>query len=105
MSRRRALLAASQDSNELEFPITLVEGDNGQLGIDLYNYLIAVLPENTSVLCPSDEYGIGEIIIQGFGNASFLRVAGSAKNIIISSPMMVEEGMAFTLKSNGNYGV
>lgn len=26
--------------SSLTFPITLVEGDNGQLGIDLFNYLI-----------------------------------------------------------------
>lgn len=32
--------------SNLTFPVTLVEGDNGQLGIDLYNYII-------------DKYGIG----------------------------------------------
>lgn len=43
MDRRRSLLAASMQSgggNGLEFPITLVEGDNGQVGVDLYNYIM-----------------------------------------------------------------
>jgi hypothetical protein len=91
--------------SSLTFPVTIVGGDNGELGIDLYNYLIAVLPENTMVSCPSDEYGIGEIIIQGFGNATHLRVLGTLKNILISNQIIEEEGMTFTLKSNGNYGV
>lgn len=40
--RRRALLAASAASggSNLTFPVTLVEGDNGQVGIDLYNFLM-----------------------------------------------------------------
>lgn len=42
MDRRRALLAAihTGGGNGLEFPITLVEGDNGQVGVDLYNYIM-----------------------------------------------------------------
>ena len=46
MERRRLQLANSHDSGggtSLEFPIYLVEGDNGQVGVDLYNYVI----ENT----------------------------------------------------------
>lgn len=41
MSRRRALLAASMQSGEeggLTFPVYLITGYNGQLGIDVYNY-------------------------------------------------------------------
>jgi hypothetical protein len=40
--RRRMLLAASQmvGGDGLEFPITLVEGGNGQVGVDLYNYIM-----------------------------------------------------------------
>lgn len=40
--RRRALLAASMQSgggSGIEFPITLVEGDNGELGIKFYKYV------------------------------------------------------------------
>ena len=43
MSRRRTLLAASRgvgNQSGLNFPITLVEGDNGQLGIDVFNYYL-----------------------------------------------------------------
>ena len=41
MNRRRALLAASMPSGGgVTFPITLAEGDNGQVGIDLYNYFM-----------------------------------------------------------------
>ena len=32
----------------LTFPVTLVEGDNGQVGIDLYNYLSTAYPDNNS---------------------------------------------------------
>jgi hypothetical protein len=39
--RRRLLLANSHSGGgtSLEFPIYLVEGDNGQVGIDLFNYI------------------------------------------------------------------
>ena len=37
---------ASSD-NILTFPITLVEGDNGQMGIDLWNYIL----ENATDMC------------------------------------------------------
>lgn len=52
MSRHRALLAASQmgggGGNELTFPVTLVEGDNGELGTKVYEW------------CKSKNLGAGE---------------------------------------------
>lgn len=42
MERRRLQLANSHDGGgdtPLEFPIYLVEGDNGQVGVDLCNYI------------------------------------------------------------------
>lgn len=94
--------------NEIEFPVTLVAGDNGELGVDLYNYLIAVMPENTTVSCPNNEYGIGAIIIQGWGNAEHLtmRRMGEAgeKRIFITNSKMEEEGNTPTLQSNGFFG-
>lgn len=41
MDRRRALMAASMQGGGggLTFPITLVEGDNGELGIKFYKYV------------------------------------------------------------------
>ena len=35
-----------ESGSGLEFPITLVEGDNGQLGIDVYNYILEKYSEN-----------------------------------------------------------
>jgi hypothetical protein len=41
MERRRLQLANSHDGGgDSLFPITLVQGDNGQKGIDLYNYVV-----------------------------------------------------------------
>ena len=42
MERRRLQLANSHSGGgtSLEFPIYLVEGDNGQVGVDLYNYVV-----------------------------------------------------------------
>ena len=40
MIRRRALLAASAIVNIGGLNVTLYAGDNGQLGIDVYNYLV-----------------------------------------------------------------
>lgn len=47
--RRRALLAASQSNGlgELLFPITLVQGDNGKLGIDVFNYYLPKAQEDS----------------------------------------------------------
>lgn len=64
--RRRALLAAASQTgggNGLEFPITLVEGDNGQVGVDLFNYL-------------SEKYSIGvdfteELYFRGTSYSAF----------------------------------
>lgn len=41
MTRRNLLLATTTPppTTELQFPVYLVEGDNGQLGTDVYNYL------------------------------------------------------------------
>lgn len=62
MERRRLQLANSHDSGgDSLFPITLVQGDNGQKGIDLYNYVVEnatydgtrleyILKENESVV-------------------------------------------------------
>jgi hypothetical protein len=39
--------------------------DNGDIGIQLYNYLISILPEDTIITLPTTEYKIGDIIING----------------------------------------
>lgn len=58
MSRRRALLAASRgvgNQSGLNFPITLVEGDNGQLGIDVFNYYLPKAQEADFSFAIEDE--------------------------------------------------
>lgn len=44
-----AILDDGEDSgggSNLTFPVTLIEGDNGQLGIDVYNYILEKYSEN-----------------------------------------------------------
>lgn len=38
MSRRRALLASTQSQNGGGFPVYLTTGNNGELGISVFNY-------------------------------------------------------------------
>lgn len=57
--RRRALLAASGASGNqsgLNFPITLVEGDNGQLGIDVFNYYLPKVQESFGIVIEEELY-------------------------------------------------
>ena len=69
MSRRRALCAASValgNQSGLNFPITLVEGDNGQLGIDVFNYYLPKVQEG--------DFGIGieeELYFKGVSYSNF----------------------------------
>lgn len=68
MSRRNLLLASTLNSGgaeEPEWPVYLTIGDNGDVGTQLYNYLISILPEDTSIILPTTEYKIGDIIING----------------------------------------
>lgn len=45
MDRRRSLMGVSESSGNIIFPATLVEGNNGQIGIDVYNYLYTNYPD------------------------------------------------------------
>ena len=74
---RRNLLASTLSSGgvqEPEWPVYLTLGDNGDVGIQLYNYLISILPESMQIFLPTTEYKIGDIIINGYGTVSGLRV-------------------------------
>lgn len=60
--RRRLLLANSHAESgggegdfPLEFPINLVEGDNGQIGADLYNYIYERKDSNGEYLFADNE--------------------------------------------------
>lgn len=40
MERRRVILANGHSESDSLFPITLVVGDNGQVGVDLFEYIV-----------------------------------------------------------------
>lgn len=46
------------DNNTLQFPVYLVEGDNGQLGIDVFNYITNLMFEDgtTCILVLGEVY-------------------------------------------------
>lgn len=64
--RRRALLAASAASggNSL-FPINLIEGDNGQVGVSLYNFILSLVPDNQEFWQVNYDFKEGEVSIEG----------------------------------------
>ena len=100
MSRRNLLLASTLSSGgvqEPEWPVYLTLGDNGDVGIQLYNYLISILPENMHIILPTTEYKIGDIIMNGYGTISALIVNGFNKNIIMFNETLDNEGVTPTL--------
>lgn len=107
MTRRNLLLASTLSSGggvqEPEWPVYLTLGDNGDVGIQLYNYLISILPEDTSIILPTTEYKIGDIIINGLGAVNICRVVGTAKFILMWNENLMEEGWNPTLNSNGYF--
>lgn len=46
MSRRRSLIMGVVDSGSSFFSVTLIEGDNGETGISVYQYILAKGTEN-----------------------------------------------------------
>jgi hypothetical protein len=62
--RRRALLAASGGNNSL-FPINLIEGDNGEVGVSLYNFILSLAPENQELWGVNYYFKDGEVTIEG----------------------------------------
>lgn len=63
MERRRLQLANSHSGGgDSLFPITLVQGDNGQKGIDLYEYYMSQVPEYNSITVLIED---GQIIVNG----------------------------------------
>ena len=99
MNRRRALMAAihTGGGNGLEFPITLVEGDNGQVGVDLFNYL-------------SEKYSVGvnfteELYFKGTSYSIFdgriTQIIGSEPNYLTLLPQNHLMAANIHLYSNG----
>lgn len=64
MERRRLLLAASAVSRGPSlFPINLIEGDNGQVGVLLYNFVLSLVPENQQIWNVYHNFEDGEVTI------------------------------------------
>lgn len=105
MSRRNLLLATTLSSGggvqEPEWPVYLTIGDNGDVGTQLYNYLISILPEDATITLPTTEYKIGDIIVNGYGTATMCRVLGIAKVITIMNDNLMEDGCTPSLYSTG----
>lgn len=108
MSRRNLLLASTLSSGgvqEPEWPIYLtIYQNNGETGIQLYNYLISILPEDTTITLPTTEYKIGDIIINGYGTVTSCRVLGYTKVIVLMNDYMFEDGASPVLNSGGYFG-
>lgn len=106
MTRRNLLLASTLSSGggaqEPEWPVYLtLAQDNGETGIKLYNYLMSILPGDTSIALPTTEYKIGDIIINGWGAVIMCRVLGTAKVIMMWNEDLIELGGTPSLHSNG----
>lgn len=106
--RRRALLAASAagGGNNSLFPINLIEGDNGQVGVSLYNFILSLAPENqTAVWSEYYNFKDGEVTIKG---EHCLRAFASSMEIAfynrveLLTPTYNSEGMScYFLYSDG----
>ena len=101
---RRNLLASTLSSGveEPEWPVYLtLYQNNGETGIKLYNYLISILPEDITIILPTTEYKIGDIIINGWGAVTDCRVSGYSKTITMRNQNLSSEEMTPSLNSNG----
>lgn len=104
--RRRALLAASAASGGPSlFPINLIEGDNGQVGVSLYNFILSLAPENQESWLVSHNFEDGEVTIAG---ERCLRAFADSweinrgKRIHLLTPTYNQEGMrCYFLYSDG----
>lgn len=92
------------ESNTLQFPVYLVEGDNGQLGIDLYNYLVINFPKDTTfITIPCLEYNIGQIILNNWGNIdSLIKLSTEYGNtFILNNDLLSVEGCSIGIRHDG----
>lgn len=76
---------------------------NGKIGIQLYNYLISILPKGTRITLPTTEYKIGDIIVNGFGMVEEVSVSPYNKHIFMTSVSMSREGLTPSLSPNGYF--
>lgn len=106
--RRRVLLAsASGGGSNLTFPITLVEGDNGQIGVELFKYVyshvVAVEGYDTCIYRFKDGELVTSISPEGtqFQILEFQTVIGLDTQLVYRTQI---DGWItlFYLESNGN---
>lgn len=87
---------------EPEWPVYLTYDDyNGDVGIQLYNYLISILPEGTPIALPTTEYKIGDIIVNGWGTITMVYVMSYSKNIMMGNQNLNDESLTPSLNSTG----
>jgi hypothetical protein len=104
--RRRALLAASAASGGPSlFPINLIEGDNGQVGVSLYNFVLSLVPENQQFWVVRHNFEDGEVTIADerclMAYADSMEV-GRLKRVQLLTPTYNAEGMScYFLYSDG----
>jgi hypothetical protein len=53
------------ENNTLQFPMYLVEGDNGQVGVSLYNFILSLAPETQTPWAEYYNFKDGEVTIEG----------------------------------------
>lgn len=78
MSRRNLLLASTLSSGgveEPEWPVYLTVDEPSEIDSQLYNYLMAILPEGYYNL-PITEYNIGSIVINYYGDYGYVNRIG-----------------------------
>ena len=61
--RRRMMMAKKPSGGETIFPASLIEGDNGQVGVLLYNFVLSLVPENQQFWNVYHNFEDGEVTI------------------------------------------
>lgn len=61
--RRRMMMARKPSGGETIFPVSLIEGDNGEIGVSLYNFVLSLVPENQEFWVVRHNFEDGEVTI------------------------------------------
>ena len=77
--------AVIENDSGLDFPIHLVEGGNGQVGIDLYNYLIEKYGNGTRAIIPPATLDENDEIY--FNNEKVQQIVGSDPLLFMPNEM------------------
>lgn len=79
------VISYTPKTNTLEFPVYLVEGDNGEIGIALYNYLIEKYdPARNNILDSNDViYITSDYASGGMTTAYSVRIRTNGSTIVV----------------------